>query len=118
MTAASYCDGCQRDDRYVVHGTSDGRQLCAACYVRTADVLLVEPSANGHRPVEPLKFVTSAELRRSTPREPAWLWAHYLVPGAITMLAGRPKAGKSTLACTIVEAIAEGAGELLGRPVG
>jgi hypothetical protein len=65
-----------------------------------------------------LPFVTAAELRATTPAEPAWLWSGYLAPGALTLLAAKPKAGKSTLAVAISEAAAAGARSFLGRPIG
>lgn len=65
----------------------------------------------------PLPFVSAAELRASTPAEPVWIWAGYLAPGALTLLAGKPKAGKSTLAVAMSEAIAREAGSFLGRAI-
>jgi AAA domain len=64
-----------------------------------------------------LKFVSAAELRAATPVEPNWLWAGYLAPGAVTMLAGKPKSGKSTLACAVIEAVATEGGTFLGRAI-
>lgn len=64
-----------------------------------------------------LPFVSAAELRASTPIEPGWLWHGYLAPGALTLLAGKPKAGKSTLAVAASEAVAREASTFLGRPV-
>lgn len=66
---------------------------------------------------EPLPFVGADELRESTPVEPAWLWQGYLAPGTLTLLAAKPKAGKSTLAVAISEAMASGAGSFLGRQI-
>jgi predicted ATP-dependent serine protease len=42
------------------------------------------------------------------PPEPDWTWEGYLAPGTITLLAGRPKAGKSTLAFGLFGAVSEG----------
>jgi hypothetical protein len=64
-----------------------------------------------------ITFVSTLEMRDQTPVEPEWLWNGYVARGAITLLAGKPKAGKSTLLCALVEALAEGAGEFLGRAV-
>lgn len=63
----------------------------------------------------PLPFVGADELRASTPVEPEWLWHGYLAPGALTILAGKPKAGKSTLAVAVSEAVARQAGPFLER---
>jgi AAA domain len=42
------------------------------------------------------------------PAEPDWIWNGYLAPGSITLLAGKPKSGKSTLACGLAEALNAG----------
>ncbi len=70
-----------------------------------------------HAPAEPLPFVSAAELRANTPAEPDWIWQGYLAPGALTLLAAKPKAGKSTLAVAVSEAVASDAGSFLGRAV-
>src|SRR5271165_4850912 len=69
-----------------------------------------KPSAN-------LRFVSATELRESTPVEPDWLWRGYLARYALTLLAAKPKAGKSTLAVGVSEAMATGAGSFLGRQI-
>jgi hypothetical protein len=45
-----------------------------------------------------LEFMSAADLKAYAPLEPAWIWGGYLAPGGLTMLGGRPKAGKSTFA--------------------
>lgn len=57
------------------------------------------------------------EVVASTPPEPAWVWRGYLAPGAKTIAAGLPKAGKSTLAAAIILAITNEAPSFLGRDV-
>ncbi len=65
-----------------------------------------------------LRFVTARELRARTPETPDWVWEGFIAAGALAMLAGRPKyAGKSTLACALVEAIDADAGAFLGRRI-
>lgn len=64
-----------------------------------------------------LPFVSAAELRASTPSEPEWLWHGYLAPSALTLLAAKPKAGKSTLAVAVSEAVATDSGSFLGRRI-
>jgi hypothetical protein len=51
------------------------------------------------------------------PEEPPWVWGGYIARGMVTAFAGRPKVGKSTLALAVVDAIASGASEFLGRAV-
>src|SRR5947209_20577071 len=72
---------------------------------------------NAEAVIEPLPFVSAAELRACAPAEPDWLWEGYLAPGALTLLAAKPKAGKSTLAVAVSEAMATHAGSFLGRRI-
>jgi hypothetical protein len=65
-----------------------------------------------------LPFVSAAELRASTPDEPPWVWDGYFARGAVSIVAGRPKVGKSTLVCAVLEAVVSGAPRFLGRAVG
>jgi len=60
-------------------------------------------------------FVTARELRAQTPPEPPWIWHDYMAAGTVTLLAGSPKAGKSTLAVALVEALAAGERDFLGH---
>jgi hypothetical protein len=78
-----------------------------------------DASENGtHADVEgSLPFVSAAELRASTPDEPEWTWQGYLAPRTLTLLAAKPKAGKSTLAVAASEAVATDAGSFLGRAI-
>lgn len=55
-----------------------------------------------------LRFVPISELAASAPPEPDWIWHGYLAAGTVTLLAGRPKVGKSTLVFGLVTTIAEG----------
>jgi hypothetical protein len=66
---------------------------------------------------EPLPFVSAAHLRANTPSEPEWTWHGYLAPSTLTLLAAKPKAGKSTLAVAVSEALANEASSFLGRAV-
>ena len=65
-----------------------------------------------------LPFVSWADLQAAAPPEPPWVLGGYLAHGTTTMLAGKPKSGKSTLACAIAEAVDAGAPSFLGRAVG
>lgn len=64
-----------------------------------------------------LPFVGADELRAKIPPEPAWLLGGYLAPGAVTLLAKKPKVGGSTLALSIAEAVAVCSPSFLGRAV-
>jgi predicted ATP-dependent serine protease len=58
---------------------------------------------------EPLPIATLAAQLENVPAEPPWVWAGYLAPGAVTLLAGRPKVGKSTLVFGLIAALEHGA---------
>jgi len=55
-----------------------------------------------------LRFIPLSELVASAPDEPDWIWDGYVARGAITLLAGRPKVGKSTLAFALMDAMDSG----------
>ncbi len=59
-------------------------------------------------------FVPLAELLSESPTEPDWIWPGYVAPGSITLLAGRPKVGKSTLLFALMAAI-DGGSSFCGR---
>jgi predicted ATP-dependent serine protease len=72
---------------------------------------LMQPGvrSNGPRPAAPpgipaLQPVTFAELLASAP-EPDWLWHGMLAAGSVTLLAGAPKAGKTTLIAGLLQAL-------------
>jgi AAA domain len=71
-------------------------------------------------PTEPragLRFTPWAEVRASAPPEPPWVVEGFLARGGVTLLAGKPKCGKSTLAVALGEAVDAGAPTFLGRAV-
>ncbi len=49
-----------------------------------------------------------SEKLAGVPPEPNWTWDGYLSPGAITLLAGRPKVGKTTLLFPLIAALEQG----------
>jgi hypothetical protein len=59
-------------------------------------------------PPKPLPYGLLARVLENVPPEPSWAWRGYLAPGAITLLAGRPKVGKSTLLFALVAALEAG----------
>jgi AAA domain len=64
-----------------------------------------------------LRFMSAAELKAHTPAEPDWIVEGYLALGNITLLAGKPKAGKSRLCLDLTAAVAHDAGSFLGKPL-
>jgi 5S rRNA maturation endonuclease (ribonuclease M5) len=56
-----------------------------------------------------------SEKLAGVPPEPNWLWDGYLTPGALTLLAGRPKVGKTTLLFPLIAALEQGR-PFLDRP--
>ncbi|MEA2190750.1 MAG: hypothetical protein QOI73_871 [Solirubrobacteraceae bacterium] len=120
----SRCIGCEREDVEVESRYDHGaRVLCDRCAAsppptRAATALDVQaPARNGTSAAAPLRFLTVAELRALTPREPTWIWNGYLAAGSLSLLAGKPKAGKSTLAFALSTASSSGATSFLGRDV-
>jgi hypothetical protein len=65
-------------------------------------------------PREGLQFQLLADVVDEAPAEPEWFIDGYLAPGTLTLLAGRPKVGKSTLLFALLEALAAG-NPFLGR---
>jgi predicted ATP-dependent serine protease len=57
---------------------------------------------------EPPPFALLSDVIENTPEEPNWLFEGYVAPGSLTLLAGRPKAGKSTLLFALFRALAAG----------
>lgn len=64
-----------------------------------------------------VRFVSAAELRKQAPSEPLWIWRDYLAPGGVTIVAGKPKVGKSTLAFALAGALAQRLPTFLGREI-
>jgi putative DNA primase/helicase len=63
---------------------------------------------------EPFAAPMSEKLA-GVPPEPNWFWDGYLSPGALTLLAGRPKVGKTTLLFPLIAALEQGR-PFLDRP--
>lgn len=58
--------------------------------------------------VPEMPFRPLHELIADSPEEPEWVWEGYLAPGAITLLAGKPKVGKSTIICSFLDSLLRG----------
>lgn len=76
-----------------------------------------ERSHSGVADEAAIRFLSPDELRASAPAEPPWRWHGYLAAGAVTVLAGRPKSGKSTLALAVAHALAARAPAFLGHAI-
>jgi AAA domain len=62
------------------------------------DVVASKGVAPWHLGFAPLSYALA-----NAPDEPLWTWEGYLAPGALTLIAGRPKVGKSTLAFALLK---------------
>jgi hypothetical protein len=102
-------DPLDRAARGLMAGTRGGRDLLDAARHGTMSTATGRPSE--------LRFLTVAELRARTPTAPPWLWEGYLAAGAVTLLVGKPKAGKSTLALALAAAMGIGAATFLDRAI-
>jgi predicted ATP-dependent serine protease len=63
-----------------------------------------------------IRFAPIGQLLRDIPEEPPWNVASFVGPGVVTLLAGLPKAGKSTLVFAMLAALERGE-PFLGEPV-
>lgn len=114
------CAACRRVDDVAPYRDDAGPLLCWACGVSRADA-----AAQSGPPAETvdgpsgraLAFVSAVDLGAVTPSEPEWVWEGYAARGAVTLQAGKPKSGKSTIACALTDAVSAGAGAFLGRRV-
>jgi hypothetical protein len=68
-------------------------------------------------PISPVRaaFLTAPELAASDDESVAWIVPDYIAGGSTTQLTGQPKAGKTTLALCLADAVANGR-PFLGRP--
>jgi 5S rRNA maturation endonuclease (ribonuclease M5) len=55
-----------------------------------------------------LPFTLAGDVIADAPPEPAWIWEGYVAPGEVSLIAGRPKVGKSTLVFGLIAAILHG----------
>jgi 5S rRNA maturation endonuclease (ribonuclease M5) len=52
-----------------------------------------------------LPFTRMGDVTANAPPEPEWVWDGYIAPGAVSLVAGRPKCGKSTLIFGLISAV-------------
>ncbi len=75
------------------------------------------PDESDTQPSEAVRFVSPAELAESVPPEPDWVWESFIARGAVTILGGKPKAGKSTLALKLADKASSGASAFLTHAI-
>jgi putative DNA primase/helicase len=63
---------------------------------------------------EKLPFAPASGILTAVPDRVDWTWDGFLAPGVLTVLAGKPKAGKSTIAFALVATLSRGE-QFLGR---
>ena len=141
MIAATRCEHCGTALREL-NRNSDGEVLCLSCYLNGVRVkaeangieaVVATFGSNGSIPradqndpkpvervngsIEPnIPFAAPmSEKLAGVPPDPKWLWEGYLSPGALTLFAGRPKVGKTTLLFPLVSALEQGR-PFLDRP--
>jgi hypothetical protein len=75
------------------------------------------PPETDSRETPAVRFTPSDELLRKAPPKPDWMWEDALARGAVSLFAGKPKVGKSTLTYGLVEAAANREADFLGRAI-
>jgi 5S rRNA maturation endonuclease (ribonuclease M5) len=58
--------------------------------------------------ISALPFTPMGDVSANAPPEPQWVWDGYVAPGAVSLFAGRPKVGKSTLAFGLTASVLHG----------
>lgn len=136
MITAERCDDCGREMVELAASKAAGRMLCRDCHLKVAPAPEsteeeLQAALNGFRSfrshlgveqndrkvngsTEPFAAPMSEKLA-NVPPDPDWHWEGYLSPGAVTLLAGRPKVGKTTLLFPLIAALEEGR-PFLDRP--
>ncbi|MFR9803147.1 AAA family ATPase [Pseudonocardia sp. RS010] len=79
------------------------------------DFTAPEPEKPEEPPVPRLRRTRASQVRV---RRQRWVWAHRIILGGLTLLAGREGLGKSTIACYLVAQVTRGTleGEFYGTP--
>jgi hypothetical protein len=81
--------------------------------VDAADSLIPVPQGSSRAEINPrprvvLPFARAADKLAKAPEAPEWLWNGYLAASTVTLLAGKPKVGKSTLLFALLAALSQG----------
>lgn len=114
------CPQCRQEVRVDLHGDQlrfACRGQCGADVAALVNSDQIRDELRERSRGELLRFVWAAELRAAAPPEPPWVWRGYAARGAVVLVAGKPKTGKSTFLCALIEAVAAAAPSFLGRPV-
>lgn len=72
------------------------------------------------QPIKPnseIVFCSPQEIAERAPEAPPFVWSGYLYRKAVTILASKPKGGKSTITAALLEALTSDASQFLGREV-
>lgn len=101
---------------WICHASSDeelrqARELLEDVVARTPKFSIPPPIAletGGNEKSDGFAATSIESLVANVPPEPAWSWRGYLAPFALSLLAGKPKAGKSTLAFALLAKLAAG----------
>jgi hypothetical protein len=96
----SRCDWCARYAESVGFDYDAQAKICDGCRVGYTDLVG--------------RFTPWIDVGDATPEQP-WVLDGYIARHSITLLAGKPKAGKSTFACAIAEAVDAEAETFVGR---
>ena len=135
MTTATRCGHCGTALGELHRTAADVEPLCLNCFQRVqasnGDHATGEgfssflPTPRGEKNEKKVEDASSgstepfaapmSEKLANVPSQPNWLWEGYLSPGAITLLAGRPKVGKTTLLFPLIAALERGE-SFLDRP--
>lgn len=93
-----------RDDRYFVPGRAEPPGVVSEASLNFPTLR----NNGGGEAIEgslALPFAPLSEVVENVPEEPPWLFEGYIAPGSITLWAGRPKAGKTTLLFALFSAL-------------
>jgi hypothetical protein len=127
--AIGHCTGCSRDGLEVAPRASHyERVLCDGCAARPFTITVPDDvaSSNGTRPQqrrasrqERARAVGLTPASDISPRRVRWLWKHWIPLRGLTVVAGEPGLGKSTMTnAHLVARITRGLldGEMYGEP--
>lgn len=98
-----------------MHATAQ-RVLAADSPETAADILSSHRDSSREERTITLGFAPLGEALAGATTETDWVCEDFLAPGAVTVLAGRPKVGKTTKLFALLRALASG-GPFLGRKV-